>query len=114
MRAISHSACLSAQHQSHSGIFPGGSGGGGTFDSGNGRMDFAEWLESIIRIACLRAKAGALGDPASMDEYVRRLMEDHRFVAFKMCLNNVPKKCPFMRLIISCEYCSSLASAFWV
>jgi hypothetical protein len=44
-------------------------------------MDFAEFLESIVRIAHLRSRAGALGEPASMDEYVRRLMEDHRFAA---------------------------------
>jgi hypothetical protein len=41
-------------------------------------MDFAEFLESIVRIAFLRSRAGALGEAASMDEYVRRLIEDHR------------------------------------
>jgi hypothetical protein len=59
----------------------GGSGGGAAFESGDGRMDFAEFLESIVRIAHLRSKAGALGEPASMDECVRRLIEDHRSVA---------------------------------
>jgi hypothetical protein len=44
-------------------------------------MDFAEFLESIVRMAHLRSRAGALGEPASMDEYVRRLMEDHRLAA---------------------------------
>jgi hypothetical protein len=91
---------LGAQHKVT--LLAGGSGGGGTFDSGNGRMDFAEWLESIVRIAYLRAKAGALGDAASMEEYVRRLMEEHRFGACKPCLN------------LYCKHCSSLASAFWV
>ena len=43
-------------------------------------MDFAEFLESIVRVAHIRSRAGALGEAASMDEYVRRLMEDHRLV----------------------------------
>jgi hypothetical protein len=43
-------------------------------------MDFAEFLESIVRVAYIRSRAGALGEVASMDEYVRRLMEDHRLV----------------------------------
>ena len=44
-------------------------------------MDFAEFLESIVRISFLRSRAGALGEAAGMDECVRRLMEEHRFVA---------------------------------
>jgi hypothetical protein len=46
-------------------------------------MDFAEFLEAVIRIAHLRARAGALGEPASLDELVRRLLEDHRLVVFQ-------------------------------
>jgi hypothetical protein len=47
-------------------------------------MDFAEFLESIVRVAHVRSRAGALGEVASMDEYVRRLMEDHRLVWWRL------------------------------